>query len=112
MTAFDPDKFEDKYVHYLQELDRAYKRAFETMNDRFDSDLVHAIDQEVLNESEPFYEGDGEFRIDLPDAPFDRVSGVLVSEEKFEAVLDEYRTRLRAELRREFGFEDNGQSGN
>lgn len=106
MTAFDPEKFEDKYIHYLQELDRVYKRAFETMNDRFDSDLVHAIDQEVLNESEPIYEGDGEFRIDLPAAPPERVSGVLAAEERFEAVLDEYRAQLRGELRREFGFDD------
>lgn len=105
MTEFDPEKFEDKYVHYLTELESAYKRAFETMNDRFDSDLVHAIDQQVLNDSEPFYEGDGEFRIELPTDAFERVQGVLVTDEKFEAVLEEYRTQLRSELRRSFGFE-------
>lgn len=105
MTDFDPERFEDKYVHYLPELEAAYKRAFEYMNDRFDSDLVHAIDQQVLNDSEPFYAGDGAFRIEVPDDPFDRVEGVLVTEEKFEAVLEEYRARLEAELRRVFDFE-------
>jgi len=60
MTEFDPEKFEDKYQHYFPELQRAYKRAFETMNDAYDSELVHAIDQEILAESEPFYEGSAE----------------------------------------------------
>jgi hypothetical protein len=106
MTELDPEKFEDKYVHYLSELESAYKRAFETMNDRFDSDLVHAIDQQVLNESEPLYEGDGEFRIELPDATLDRLQGVLVTDEKFEAVLEKYREQLRAELQSAFGFEN------
>ncbi|MFB6353870.1 MAG: DUF5783 family protein [Halobacteriales archaeon] len=106
MAAFDPEKFEDKYVHYLPELESAYKRAFEVMNDRYDSELVHAIDQQVLNESEPYYEGDGAFRIELPDEPFDRLEGVVASEERFDAVLEEYRSRLRQELRRTFGFEE------
>lgn len=106
MSEFDPEKFDDKYVHYLPELESAYKRAFETMNDRFDSDLVHAIDQKVLDDSEPFYEGDGSFSIELPDDPFERIQAVLVTEEKFEAVLEEYREQLRAELRRSFGFDE------
>lgn len=105
MTEFDPEKFEEKYVHYLAELESAYKRAFETMNDRFDSDLVHAIDQQVLDDSEPIYVGDGRFEIALPNEPYDRVQGVLLTEDKFEAVLEEYRAQLRAELRRSFGFE-------
>ena len=104
MTALDPEKFEDKYVHYLPELESAYKAAFETMNDRFDSDLVHAIDQQVLDDSEPVYE-DGAFEIVLPEAPFDRVEGVLVAEEKFDAVLEEYCSQLRAELRRAFDLD-------
>lgn len=109
MTAFDPDKFEDKYVHYLDELESAYKEAFETMNNRFDSDLIHAIDQQVLNQSEPIYDGDGGFRIDLPAASFDRISGVLVTEEKFEAVMEEYRAQLRAELRRVFELDQTSE---
>ncbi len=59
----------------------------------------------MLNESEPVYEGDGEFRIELPDEPFGRLQGVLATEEKFDTVLEEYRSQLRAELRRAFGFE-------
>jgi len=65
---FDPEKFEDKYAHYFNELQRAYKNAFNQMNDRYDSELIHGIDQTVLNESEPFYE-DGEFRVELPENP-------------------------------------------
>jgi tRNA(Glu) U13 pseudouridine synthase TruD len=105
MTEFDPEKFEEKYVHYLTELDSAYKQAFETMNDRFDSDLVHAIDQQVLNDSEPQYVGEGRFEITLPDDPYGRLENVLVTEGKFEAVLDTYRSELETELRRAFDLE-------
>ena len=106
MADFDPEKFEDKYEHYFPELQRAYKQAFETMNDAYDSELVHAIDQQVLNESEPFYEGDGEFRVDLPEAPAERVTGVLASDEKVEAVLERYVEEIEGELRQVFGFAD------
>lgn len=105
MTDFDPDKFEEKYVHYFTELQQAYRDAFEYMHDRYDTDLIHAIDQQVLNESEPFYEGDGEFRVRLPDAPRDRIQGVLVDDEKFDAVLSEYVDRIETELRRIFGLD-------
>jgi hypothetical protein len=106
MADFDPDRFEDKYEHYFPELQRAYKQAFETMNDAYDSELVHAIDQGILAESEPFYEGDGEFRIDLPDDPAGRLTGVLVDDEKLDAVLDRYVEEIEAELRQVFGFAD------
>ncbi|WP_458208517.1 DUF5783 family protein [Haladaptatus sp. NG-SE-30] len=105
MTEFDPEKFEDKYVHYFNELQRAYKNAFNDLNERYDSELIHAIDQQILNESEPFYEGDGEFRIELPENPIDRLQGVLVDDEKVEGVLDIYVERIETELRRIFGFE-------
>lgn len=104
MPEFDPSKFEDKYVHYFPELQRAYKNAFETMNDEYDSTLVHAIDQQILNESEPFYDGDGEFTIELPNDPIDRLEGVVVDDETLEAVLNEYVDRLEHEIRRVFGF--------
>jgi hypothetical protein len=105
MTEFDPDRFEaEKYADYFTELQQAYKRAFETMNETFDSDLIHAIDQQVLNESEPVYE-DGAFRIELPENPHERVTGVLVDEEKLDATLDRYREALRAELRRVFDLD-------
>jgi hypothetical protein len=126
MTEFDPEKFEDKYQHYFPELQKAYKRAFEYMNERYDSELVHAIDQGVLAESEPFYEGnterssaadssgqgprehDGEFRIELPEEPVARIAGqgVLVDEDHAEEVLDTYVGRLEREIRVGFGFED------
>jgi hypothetical protein len=105
MAEFDPDKFEDKYANYFAELQQSYKRAFETMNDRYDSELIHAIDQFVLNESEPFYEGDDEFRIELPDDPYDRLQGVVVAEEKFEEILDRYVGEIEAELKRTFGLQ-------
>jgi hypothetical protein len=105
MTEFDPDKFEEKYVHYFPELQRAYKNAFETMNEAYDSELIHAIDQQILNESEPFYE-DGGFRIELPEGPTERVQGVIVDDEKLRATLDRYVDELEAELRRVFDLDD------
>jgi len=105
MAEFDPEKFEDKYEHYFPQLQRAYRQAFETMNDAYDSELVHAIDQQILAESEPFYEGAGQFRIELPENPLDHLSGVLVDDEKATAVLDRYVEEIEAELRDVFGFE-------
>ncbi|WP_416838238.1 DUF5783 family protein [Haloferax sp. DFSO52] len=104
MTDFDPEKFEDKYVHYFPQLQRAYKNAFETMNDEFDSTLIHGIDQQILNESEPFYE-DGEFFVELPDNPAERLTAVVVDDDKLEAVLDRYLDEIEAELYRVFGVE-------
>jgi hypothetical protein len=76
------------------------------MNDRYDSDLIHAIDQTVLAESEPFYE-DGEFRVELPADPADRLSGtgVIVDEEKLDPILDRYLEEIRSELRDVFGLD-------
>ncbi|MFD1565363.1 DUF5783 family protein [Haloarchaeobius amylolyticus] len=104
MADFDPEQFEDKYANYFPELQQAYKNAFNRMNDQYDSELVHAIDQQVLNESEPFYEGDGEFRVELPDDPYDRLSGVLVDEERFEQILEIHVEEIETELQRVFGF--------
>ncbi|WP_135821799.1 DUF5783 family protein [Halostella litorea] len=104
MAEFDPEKFEDKYANYYTELQRAYRNAFERMNDRYDSELVHAIDQQVLNESEPFYEGDGEFRVEVPENPTERIQGVIAADDKVEGVLDRYVEEIEAELQRVFGF--------
>ena len=107
MTELTPETFEEeKYVEYFPKLQTAYKRAFNEMNEEYDSDLVHGIDQRVLAESEPHYEGDGEFTIDLPENPLDRLDGVLASDEKVEAVLERYTEELRAQLRRIFGVGD------
>ena len=105
MTDFDPEKFEDKYVHYFPELQRAYKNAFEAMSERYDSELIHAIDQQILNESEPFYD-DGAFRIELPNDPADRVTAIVVDDEKLSAVLDAYVDELCDQLRTVFGVAD------
>jgi len=103
MTEFDPEKFEDKYANYFPQLQRAYKNAFNTMNDTYDSTLIHAIDQQVLNESEPFYNPEREgFDIELPDDPYDRLEGVVVDRERFEAVLEEYTDEIETELRQTF----------
>jgi len=109
MTEFDPERFEDKYAEYFPELQTAYRKAFEAMNDHYDSELVHAIDQQVLNESEPFYEGDsagdGDFRVELPEDPTERVTAIVVDDAKLEQVLDVYVTRIETELRAVFGLE-------
>ncbi len=105
MTEFDPEKFENKYEHYFTELQRAYRNAFEYMNERYDSELVHAIDQQVLAESEPFYEGDGQFRLELPEAPLDRLEGVLAPDDKAEKTLEAYTDRIESEIARVFGLE-------
>jgi hypothetical protein len=105
MTTFDPEKFEEKYVHYFDELQEAYKNAYQYMHDRHDSDLLRSIDRQVLDESEPFYEGDGEFRVELPDNPRDRVQNVSIDDEKFDATLQEFVERIEIELSQVFGFE-------
>ena len=105
MDEFDPEKFEDKYAHYFPELQQAYKNAFNRMNDRYDSTLIHAIDQQVLNESEPFYEEAEGFYIELPENPYDRLTGVAVEEGKFETVLETHVEEIETELERVFGLE-------
>jgi len=104
MSDFDPEKFEDKYKHYFPELQRAYKQAFETMNDAYDSELIHAIDQQLLAESEPFYEGDGQFRIEMPDDPASQLQGVLVDEGKLDTIMDRYVDEIESELQSVFGL--------
>jgi len=107
MVEFDPEQFEDKYANYFPQLQRAYKNAFNTMNEAYDSTLIHAIDQQVLNESEPFYNPDREgFDIELPDDPYDRLEGVVVDRETFEAVLEEYTDEIDTELQQTFRLVD------
>jgi hypothetical protein len=103
MTDFDPAKFEDKYANYFPELQKAYRQAFEAMNDRYDSELVHAIDQQILNESEPFYDESEGFYVELPDEPAERLSAVIVDDEKLETVLETYVDRIESELHDVFG---------
>jgi hypothetical protein len=104
MAEFDPTRFEDKYANYFPELQRAYRSAFERMNDAHDSDLVHAVDQQVLNESEPFFE-DGAFRVELPENAVERVTAVAVDDERLGPFLDEYAATIEAELHDTFDVE-------
>jgi len=121
VSDLDPETFDArKYAEDFAKLERAYKNAFETMNDEYDSELVHAIDQRVLAESEPFYEEsaerrsaddssgqgprerDGEFRIELPEEPSERLEGYPVDREKFEVTLERYVEELESEIARTF----------
>ncbi len=103
MADFDPEKFEDKYVHYFPQLQRAYKNAFNTMNEAYDSTLIHAIDQQVLNESEPLYDPAREgFDISLPDEPYERLSGVAIEREAFDEIIERYTDEIETELRQIF----------
>jgi hypothetical protein len=104
MTEFDPEAFEDKYANYFPELQRAYKNAFERMSETHDSDVIHAVDQQVLNESEPFYD-DGAFRVELPESPTDRVTAIAVDEGRLAEVLDDYVATIEDELYEVFGVE-------
>ncbi|MDQ2049054.1 DUF5783 family protein [Natronolimnohabitans sp. A-GB9] len=104
MTDFDPEKFDEKYVHYFEELEEAYSNAYNQLHGRYDSEVLRAIDRQVLSESEPFYEGDGAFRVELPDDVRDRV-GAVADHEQFEPVLEELVDRIERELRQIFEFD-------
>lgn len=101
MAEFDPEKFEEKYVHYFEELEAAYSSAYEQLHGRYDSTVLKAIDRNVLSESEPVYEGDGEFRIELPDDVEGRV-GPVADHEQFDEVLERLREAIERELRETF----------
>ncbi|MGQ3414226.1 DUF5783 family protein [Natrinema sp. LN54] len=104
MTEFDPEKFEEKYVYYFEELEEAYSAAYQQLHGRYDSTVLKAIDRQVLSESEPFYDGDGEFRVELPENPSERV-GAVADHEQFDAVLAELVDRIESELQRLFEFD-------
>lgn len=103
----DADTFDEKkYVDFFPQLQQAYKNVFNRMNETYDSTLIHGIDQQVLNESEPFYDDESEtFSIEVPEQPYERLegSGVVVEEDRFETVLEAYVEALEAELERTFG---------
>ena len=105
MTDFDPERFEDKYEHYFTELQQAYKSAFDVMSERYDSGLIHAIDQYALAESEPFYEGNGQFRIELPEDAIERVvPETELDETELKAVYEAYTDELERQIRDAFGL--------
>jgi hypothetical protein len=114
MTEFDPERFEEeKYREHFTQLQQAYKSAFGRMREDlgYDSTLVHAVDQFVLNESEPFWDAEAEtFRVDVPEepTPAQRVenAGVVVEESKLDAMLADYRETLAEQLEIQFGLRE------
>lgn len=99
----DAETFEEKkFTDFFPQLQQAYKNAFNRINETYDSTLVHGIDQQILNESEPVYDDEEGFRLELPEDPYDRLTGVVTTEEKFEAVLEEYVEEIEEELERTF----------
>ena len=105
MTEFDPEKFDEKYVHYFEELETAYSNAYNQLHGRYDSEVLRAIDRKVLSESEPVYLGEGKFRIDLPEERVETVRAAVGDPEQFDAVLEEFRERIADELVRIFEFD-------
>ncbi|WP_435099047.1 DUF5783 family protein [Halarchaeum sp. P4] len=107
MAEFTPEEFEEKkYTDYFPQLQTAYKRAFNDLNAEYDSTLVHALDQQVLNESQPHYEGDGEFSVELPENPIERLEDVVADDEKAAKLLDLYVEGIEHHLRVVFDFEE------
>jgi hypothetical protein len=106
VTEFDPENFDDKYVYYFEELETAYSNAYQQLHGQCDSEILRAIDREILSESEPVYEGDGEFRVALPDDLERRADALPGDDETFDAVLAEFTDRIERELRQIFGFEE------
>jgi hypothetical protein len=106
MPDFDPETFEEeKYVEHFPQLQTAYKRAFDRLNGEYDSQLVHAIDQQILDESEPVFE-DGDFHLELPADPLDRLQGVVVSDERASELLEEYVAEIERQLRDVFDVDE------
>ena len=102
MTEFDPKKF----VYYFEELEAAYSNAYQQLHGEVDSEVLRGIDRKVLSESEPVYDGDGQFHVVLPDDIEERGQTLPGDEETFDAVLQEFVTRVEEELCRTFGFEN------
>ena len=106
MSELTAEEFEEqKYVDYFPKLETAYKRAFDDVNGKYDRELVHAIDQMVLSESEPHF-ADGEFTVELPADPLDRIEGVQFEDEYGEQALDEHVDRICVHLRDQFDLDD------
>lgn len=106
MTEFNPEKFEEKYQYYFDEIERAYSDAYQQLHGEYNSEILRAIDRNVLSESEPVYEGNGEFRIILPDDLEERAQSLPGDEEAFNTVLEEFTAEIKRELHRIFVFED------
>ena len=107
MTEFDPEKFDEKYVYYFDELEAAYSAAYQQLHGRHDSQVLRAVDRQILSESEPVYEGDGEFTVTLPADTDERLDNVPGDESVGRAVLAEFTDLIERELQSTFGFDRN-----
>ncbi|EMA22615.1 DUF5783 family protein [Haloarcula sp. KBTZ06] len=105
MTEFDAEKFDEKYVHYFEELETAYSNAYQELHGQYDSEVLRGIDRQILSESEPVYEGDGAFSIRLPDDTAARAQSLPGDEATFDTVLSAFTDAIERELRRLFEFE-------
>jgi len=105
MTEFDAEKFEEKYVHYFEELEAAYSDAYQELHGQYDSEVLRGIDRQILSESEPVYEGDGTFHIRLPDDTASRAQSLPGDEATFDTVLSAFTDAIERELRQQFEFE-------
>jgi hypothetical protein len=106
VTEFNPEQFEEKYQYYFDEIEKAYSAAYQQLHGEYNSDILRAIDRNVLSESEPVYEGNGEFRVILPDDLDERAKSLPGDEEAFNTVLEEFTAEIEHELHRIFEFEE------
>lgn len=106
MTRFDPEKFEEKYVHYFDELERAYSEAYQRLHGRYDSELLRAVDRQILSASEPTYEGGEEFSVALPEDLDERLESLPADEAELVPVLEEFVGEIERQLARIFEFDD------
>jgi len=89
-----------------EELETAYANAYDQLHGQVNSEVLRAIDRQVLSESEPVYEGDETFRVVVPDDIEERKQPLPGDEETFNAVLTEFTTQIEQELRRVFEFDE------
>jgi hypothetical protein len=99
VTEFNPEKFDEKYEYYFEEIERAYSDAYQQLHGEYNSEILRAVDRHVLSESEPVYEGNGEFRVLLPDDTQERARSLPGDEEAFNTVLEAFTATIERELR-------------
>jgi len=76
------------------------------MNDRYDSELIHGIDQTVLNERVRTVLRGRRVPRRTPREPRERIRGAVpVDDELFKEALNEYVDRIESELYRTLGVD-------
>lgn len=110
MVEFNPEKFQDKYEYYFEEIESACSDAYQQLHGGYNAELLRAIDRQVRSESDPVYEGNGEFRVVLPDDTREPAQSLPGGEAAFNTVLAESTAGIERELHRLFAFEDETQT--